>query len=166
MSFIMYFFLLLNMSLMFIYTVGPLGLGLIIVIQTLFISGALFMVSTMTWFSYVLIMIFLSGMMVLFIYVACLASNEMVSISYFNMITGGVFSGVFSIYIWSNQESEDMPLVGMNFFYEGVSSSLVYKVFSEMVVLMSFFMILYLLLVLIVSVYISYLSKGPMQMKI
>nr|YP_009571944.1 NADH dehydrogenase subunit 6 [Narosa nigrisigna]QBH74723.1 NADH dehydrogenase subunit 6 [Narosa nigrisigna] len=64
----------------------PLSMGLLILVQTLMtclISGLL--IETY-WFSYILFLIFLGGLLVLFIYVSSIASNELFKISNKNKI--------------------------------------------------------------------------------
>lgn len=54
----------------------PLAIGLALLMQTLFIALSTGLVAPSFWFSYILFLVFLGGMLVLFIYVASLASNE------------------------------------------------------------------------------------------
>lgn len=59
----------------------PLAIGLILLIQTFFICLIAGNYNESFWFSYVLFLIFLGGILVLFIYVTSLASNEIFTIS-------------------------------------------------------------------------------------
>ena len=59
----------------------PLAMGLMLLIQTLFICLIAGNYNESFWFSYVLFLIFLGGILVLFIYVTSLASNEIFTIS-------------------------------------------------------------------------------------
>nr|YP_010693318.1 NADH dehydrogenase subunit 6 [Bactrocera bryoniae]WCB99162.1 NADH dehydrogenase subunit 6 [Bactrocera bryoniae] len=68
-------------SLIFIQMNHPLAMGLMLLIQTLQICLITGLMAKSFWFSYVLFLIFLGGMLVLFIYVTSLASNEMFSLS-------------------------------------------------------------------------------------
>nr|ASY97607.1 NADH dehydrogenase subunit 6 [Pyrrhocoris tibialis]UEP16601.1 NADH dehydrogenase subunit 6 [Pyrrhocoris tibialis] len=54
----------------------PVSMGLLIIMQTLNISMMIGMISGSFWFSYIIIIVMLSGMLVLFIYMASVASNE------------------------------------------------------------------------------------------
>nr|YP_010397470.1 NADH dehydrogenase subunit 6 [Sinomantis denticulata]UQJ77603.1 NADH dehydrogenase subunit 6 [Sinomantis denticulata] len=67
----------LTLSLIFLFLNHPLSMGLILFLQTIMmclISGSM---SLSFWFSYILLLIYLGGMLVLFMYVTSLASNEM-----------------------------------------------------------------------------------------
>ena len=65
----------------FIQIKHPLAIGLILLIQTFFICLIAGNYNESFWFSYVLFLIFLGGILVLFIYVTSLASNEIFTIS-------------------------------------------------------------------------------------
>nr|AVN67406.1 NADH dehydrogenase subunit 6 [Elliptorhina javanica] len=68
-------------SFMFTQMNHPLAMGLTLLIQTILIAMITGLMSHSFWFSYVLFLIFLGGMLVLFIYVTSLASNEMFTFS-------------------------------------------------------------------------------------
>jgi len=65
----------------FIQIKHPLAIGIILLIQTFLISIIIGIISKTFWFSYILFLIFLGGILVLFIYVTSLASNEIFSFS-------------------------------------------------------------------------------------
>nr|AVN67396.1 NADH dehydrogenase subunit 6 [Elliptorhina davidi] len=68
-------------SLMFTQINHPMAMGLTLLTQTILIAMITGLMSHSFWFSYVLFLIFLGGMLVLFIYVTSLASNEMFTLS-------------------------------------------------------------------------------------
>nr|ARH53737.1 NADH dehydrogenase subunit 6 [Blethisa multipunctata] len=78
-----YMFLILNlmMTIIFLFLNHPLSMGLILLIQTILISLISGMFSYSYWFSYILFLVMLGGMLVLFIYMTSLASNEMFNFS-------------------------------------------------------------------------------------
>lgn len=57
----------------------PLRIGLTILILTIFIAVTLGILSTNFWLSYILILVLLGGLLVIFIYISLLASNELFS---------------------------------------------------------------------------------------
>nr|QNE85934.1 NADH dehydrogenase subunit 6 [Euphylidorea dispar] len=71
----------LTISLMFMQMKHPLAMGMTLLIQTMFICMITGYLAKTFWFSYILFLIFLGGMLVLFIYVTTLASNEMFNLS-------------------------------------------------------------------------------------
>nr|WBK02872.1 NADH dehydrogenase subunit 6 [Inocellia (Epinocellia) sp.] len=54
----------------------PLIMGFLLIIQTLLISMITGFINNLFWFSYILFIIMIGGMMILFIYMTSLASNE------------------------------------------------------------------------------------------
>nr|UOU84938.1 NADH dehydrogenase subunit 6 [Platypalpus candicans] len=68
-------------SLIFMQMNHPLSMGLMLLVQTMLICLITGLMTKTFWFSYMLFLIFLGGMLVLFIYVTSLASNEMFSFS-------------------------------------------------------------------------------------
>nr|BAE46525.1 NADH dehydrogenase subunit 6 [Neocalanus tonsus] len=74
MSMMFIFLSLLLVQLMF-YASHPISLGLMLVILSL-ITGAFLMKISISWFFYLLVLVFLGGVMVLIIYMSTLAANE------------------------------------------------------------------------------------------
>nr|ATN41239.1 NADH dehydrogenase subunit 6 [Endopterygota sp. 24 LC-2017] len=68
-------------SFIFMQMSHPLALGLMLLFQTTCVCMITGLINSSFWFSYILFLIFLGGMLVLFIYVTSLASNEMFSLS-------------------------------------------------------------------------------------
>nr|YP_009509641.1 NADH dehydrogenase subunit 6 [Curtonida isos]AUN45058.1 NADH dehydrogenase subunit 6 [Curtonida isos] len=85
------------MSFMFLTVTNPLSMGLILLTQTVLVAVSTGCVSHSPWFSYILFLIFLGGMLVLFIYVASIASNEQFSFSFKSLLTA--FLTVISIFM-------------------------------------------------------------------
>nr|AJD80533.1 NADH dehydrogenase subunit 6 [Cherax sp. YPL-2015] len=75
---ILYFILpiTLSMAILFSTLTHPLSMGLTLLAQTILICMLSGLFSPSFWFSYILFLIFLGGMLILFIYVSSLASNE------------------------------------------------------------------------------------------
>nr|YP_010490419.1 NADH dehydrogenase subunit 6 [Poecilasma litum]UWM12905.1 NADH dehydrogenase subunit 6 [Poecilasma litum] len=63
-------------NMIFMFTFHPLAMIFTLIIQSIFISISLFTISQFPWFSYTLILVFLGGMLILFTYMANIASNE------------------------------------------------------------------------------------------
>nr|QRZ60672.1 NADH dehydrogenase subunit 6 [Prosthiochaeta sp. CAU WL-2019511] len=68
-------------GLIFIQMNHPLAMGLMLLLQTLMVCLMTGLINKSFWFAYILFLVFLGGMLVLFIYVTSLASNEMFSMS-------------------------------------------------------------------------------------
>nr|YP_010160643.1 NADH dehydrogenase subunit 6 [Sesia siningensis]QRH18151.1 NADH dehydrogenase subunit 6 [Sesia siningensis] len=152
----------------------PLSMGFLILTQTLLtclISGM--MIKTY-WFSYILFLTFLGGLLVLFIYVSSIASNEMFLISYktkmFLMLSLFLIM-MFSLYNYNNLSwmnfsmNEEMT----NFFNNNhlfinnenkINLSKMYNSQTYMIMLM---LIIYLFITLIAVVKITNIFFGPLR---
>nr|AMN09052.1 NADH dehydrogenase subunit 6 [Rhipidia chenwenyoungi] len=73
--------LMIIISILFMNMKHPLAIGLTLITQTFFTCLMTGFMSKTFWFSYMLFIIFIGGMLVLFIYVTSLASNEMFTFS-------------------------------------------------------------------------------------
>uniref|UniRef100_UPI0030E5B11C NADH dehydrogenase subunit 6 n=1 Tax=Austruca annulipes TaxID=196277 RepID=UPI0030E5B11C len=158
--------LLLSLSILFTQLSHPLAMGLILLAQTLLIALTLGLFSFSFWFSYILFLIFLGGMLVLFIYVASVASNESFSpsSSYIAILLISFFF-CLSILVLDpllTPSSSSLP--------SSSSSTLTYIphiiswVYNTPSMSFTIFIICYLLLMLIIVVKIVNLFKGPLRL--
>nr|YP_004021615.1 NADH dehydrogenase subunit 6 [Entoria okinawaensis]BAJ24436.1 NADH dehydrogenase subunit 6 [Entoria okinawaensis] len=74
------------LNMMFITMKHPLSMGMVIILQTTIISMITGMMFKTFWFSYILFLMYVSGMMVLFIYMTSLMPNMMFNLSTKNML--------------------------------------------------------------------------------
>uniref|UniRef100_UPI0030FEC31B NADH dehydrogenase subunit 6 n=1 Tax=Neopanorpa brisi TaxID=3135612 RepID=UPI0030FEC31B len=161
-------------SLIFTQMKHPLAMGLILLIQTLIISLTMGLISNTYWFSYILFLVFLGGMLVLFIYMTSLASNEMFSMS-FKLITcffSLLFLMMFIIIILdknlilSSFSNFDMNNFMESFMLKTNENSLnLTKLYNQPTSMITLMLINYLLLTLIVIVKITNIFYGPLRQK-
>nr|QZK21620.1 NADH dehydrogenase subunit 6 [Amitermes sp. ANIC 0900] len=148
-------------SLMFTQMKHPMAMGLMLLIQTTMvclISGTMYM---SFWFSYILFMIMIGGMLVLFMYMTSLASNEMFSPSN-KMIMATLTLLPILMYIMptvtNNKEMNTHSTMMEN---EILTTTTV--MYNQMMGTMTTLLVLYMLLTLIVVVNIINVSKGPLR---
>nr|YP_010713141.1 NADH dehydrogenase subunit 6 [Cadrema minor]WDA94020.1 NADH dehydrogenase subunit 6 [Cadrema minor] len=168
---IMYMFTFIT-SLLFIQMNHPLAMGLTLLFQTIFISIITGLITKTFWFSYILFLIFLGGMLVLFIYVTSLASNEMFSLSMKSVIYSMTFIFLFLVisYLFmdqmmlsTNMFNEEMNSLNNELFYTENSLSL-NKLYNYPTNLITILLMNYLLITLIAIVKITKLIYGPLRM--
>nr|UXX49962.1 NADH dehydrogenase subunit 6 [Chrysotus sp.] len=158
-------------SMIFIQMNHPLAMGLMLLIQTMFICLITGIVSKSFWFSYVLFLVFLGGMLVLFIYVTSLASNEMFSMSmkttmfclFFMIITIMASFMLDPILINSFHENNEMSEL-MN--YTNMikeNNMMLNKIYNFPTNYMTLILINYLLITLIAIVKITNVFYGPLR---
>nr|YP_010988671.1 NADH dehydrogenase subunit 6 [Allanaspides hickmani]WOR80976.1 NADH dehydrogenase subunit 6 [Allanaspides hickmani]WOR80989.1 NADH dehydrogenase subunit 6 [Allanaspides hickmani] len=161
------------LSLTFLTTHHPLAMGLTLLVQTCFICITSGVINLSFWFSYILFLIFLGGMLVLFIYVTSLASNETFKFStmlasFFVWLFIGffLFEMFFSDYLISYFNT-----LSLSSFYTQMSPELpmqniISLIYLPSLLLYTIFMMLYLLLTLIVIVKITNNSQGPLRLSL
>nr|QLY90224.1 NADH dehydrogenase subunit 6 [Dicranomyia modesta] len=171
----MFQFIMISLSLIisfiFINMKHPLAMGLTLLTQTFLICLITGYFSKTFWFAYVLFLIFLGGMLVLFIYVTSLASNEMFSMSFKLMLISTMimmiimFMLIFIDFTIINPfifNLEMNNLSNMYNFFEENSLSL-NKLYNFPTNFITLLMINYLLLTLIIIVKITKNFYGPLR---
>nr|YP_010693240.1 NADH dehydrogenase subunit 6 [Bactrocera moluccensis]WCB99045.1 NADH dehydrogenase subunit 6 [Bactrocera moluccensis] len=158
-------------SLIFIQMNHPLAMGLMLLIQTLQICLITGLMAKSFWFSYTLFLIFLGGMLVLFIYVTSLASNEMFSISMkltiiytatmLTLMLISMFMDKLSTSMFI-QNLETQPLYNFNLSLDENSLSL-HKLYNYPTNFVTVMLMNYLLITLIAVVKITKLFYGPLR---
>nr|AXI98789.1 NADH dehydrogenase subunit 6 [Pseudoniphargus sp. 2-Portugal] len=160
------FLLLLSLiiSMMFLSTISPLFLSMLIILQTIMLALIINMITMTSWFSLMLLMIYLSGMMIIFIYVSSMASNELFFLN--NHLLLAIFIGftIFTALIFNltfNMTSDYMNMLDQNFTQITIFKTL--KMYSKPLYMMTILLILYLLLAMIMVSKNSSFSKGPLR---
>nr|YP_010258360.1 NADH dehydrogenase subunit 6 [Neocentrocnemis stali]AGO28036.1 NADH dehydrogenase subunit 6 [Neocentrocnemis stali] len=155
------------LSITFIFMNHPLSMGLILILQTISISMMLGMIKGTFWFSYILLITMISGALVLFIYMASVASNEkfstpwkMISINLAIMscmvLASILTDQMLFIFIWSVK----MEASTMHDMMASLS-----KLFSSINMSMTMLLVVYLFITMIVVNYIVTMFDGPLRPK-
>nr|YP_010710337.1 NADH dehydrogenase subunit 6 [Dyscolus montivagus]WCS92015.1 NADH dehydrogenase subunit 6 [Dyscolus montivagus] len=173
----MYYLLLLlslTMTITFMFLNHPMSMGLILLIQTLLISLMSGMYSYSYWFSYILFLVMIGGMLVLFIYMTSLASNEMfnfsMKMSTFIMIMISIMLMSYFLidYMYMNplfKNSNMMEMINDMLMLKNenlISLNMIYNTPNNMITLM---LVNYLFLTLIAVVKITDINYGPLRQK-
>nr|UPL65361.1 NADH dehydrogenase subunit 6 [Meschia woodwardi] len=145
-----------SLSIIFLFVSHPLAMGLIIILQTTTISIITGLMLKSFWFSYIIMIIMLSGMLVLFIYMASIASNEKMMFSFKLLFTFMIMMMLLMSEIYS---TEEYKLMNMNNYLSMTLNVL----FNN--VMITIIMILYLFFTMIVVSKIVNIHEGPLRMK-
>nr|YP_009918116.1 NADH dehydrogenase subunit 6 [Torleya grandiforceps]QLP89018.1 NADH dehydrogenase subunit 6 [Torleya grandiforceps] len=147
----------------------PLAMGLVLLIQTVLISLLTGILNSSFWMSYILFLVFLGGMLVLFIYMTSLASNEMFSISspiitfapvalfWVGLISWGV--SLFDCLNPAHVSFKSFNQLHDNFLLSNLTLKL-YNTFSSH---LTFLLVIYLFLTLIIVVKLTSIDQGPLR---
>nr|QWL17538.1 NADH dehydrogenase subunit 6 [Periacma orthiodes] len=166
-------FMLMLISIFMFFLNHPLSMGLMILIQTLFTCLLTGMLMKTYWFSYILFLTFLGGLLVLFIYVSSIASNEMFKISYlmymymYMMILIILFLSLFFLFNlkWMNFSltSEMNNFFNSFLFFNNENKINLSKLYNNHTFLLMMMMIIYLFITLVAVVKITNIFYGPLR---
>nr|WNX92440.1 NADH dehydrogenase subunit 6 [Morimospasma tuberculatum] len=155
------------MAILFMLMNHPLSLGMILFLETILVSLMSGMLHYNYWFSYMIFLIMIGGMLVLFIYMTSVASNEKFKFSpKILMIILTIISTLMlmilfldSYYLTMILSSEDTIPSTLNFKFEYSLSK-----FTPINLTPTFFvMIIYLFITLIMVVKITNINYGPLR---
>jgi len=146
------FFRLIRIQILFYFS-HPISIGLILVLLSI-LSGAILIKMNITWFFYLLVLVFLGGVIVLIIYISTLAANEKFFLSV-DIVKRGVRVVVslatiivfYQKYVYVKISSGGIIA---SVLYEGPNTSLLV------------FLIFYLLLTLVAVVKLVKFESGPL----
>nr|ALO70401.1 NADH deshydrogenase subunit 6 [Bolitobius castaneus] len=154
------------MAMIFMFLNHPLSMGMILLLQTILIALMSGYLAMNFWYSYILFLIMIGGMLVLFIYMTSIASNEKFNfsnkmlISVISLIPLNCLFLYFDQY-FINMMKLNLDSINFNFkFYFSLSKFINYP--SLLILIM---MILYLFITLIAVVKITNINSGPLRQK-
>nr|WRY71469.1 NADH dehydrogenase subunit 6 [Ahamus luquensis] len=159
-------------STMMFFLNHPLSMGLLLLLQTILISlisGS--MISTF-WFSYILFLTILGGLLVMFIYVASIASNEMFKFNsnlllfYMMMIMlMFIIMLMFNNLYWLNLNinSELLNFWNKMIFFNNENSINISKIYNNQSYFLTLMSIIYLLITLFAIIKITNINYGPLR---
>nr|AXS66248.1 NADH dehydrogenase subunit 6 [Tenebrionoidea sp. 2 KM-2017] len=154
------------LSLTFLFLTHPLSLGLILLMQTLVISLITGNFSFNFWFSYIVFLILIGGMLILFIYMTSVASNEKFSVnplifptSLLTIILSTILINKYLNFLQLTNNETLQFLINNN-----INISMTKFINFPANVILTF-MIIYLFITLIAVVKITDLKHGPLRQK-
>nr|ALO77574.1 NADH deshydrogenase subunit 6 [Lamiinae sp. GENSP02] len=166
---IIFMMLIISFSIMFILLKHPLSLGFNLMIQTILISMFSGMMSFNYWYSYIIFLVMIGGMLILFIYMTSIASNEKFKFSskilLFFMLSFMLFWFIlmFSDYFYFQINSFNNDLINQNLnlnFKFSLNKFFLYPLSNNF-----YLMIIYLLITLIMVVKMTSINQGPLRQK-
>nr|ARH54218.1 NADH dehydrogenase subunit 6 [Crepidodera pluta] len=153
-------------SLLFMMFKHPLSCGLILLLQTILTSMITGLMNYNFWYSYILFLIMIGGMLILFIYMTSIASNEKFKINYnfgiYLMISCLIMIiMMIDLYYFNYMQINNLEIFSTKF--NNNYSMKKYMNFPNYFIML--IMIMYLFITLIAVVKITYFSYGPLRQK-
>jgi len=134
----------------------PISLGIVIIVISLLI-GAYILNFVYSWFFYLLVLVFLGGVIVLIIYMRTLSANEKFSPIYADL---SVFSALAIVpSIWSNALSQSSP-------NNVTSRRFISQLYQHKNATLLLFLIVYLLITLVCVVKLVKYEEGPLSKRL
>nr|YP_010564315.1 NADH dehydrogenase subunit 6 [Idaea salutaria]UYX62338.1 NADH dehydrogenase subunit 6 [Idaea salutaria] len=165
--------LMLLLSFFLLFINNPISMGFLILIQTLLLCMLSGILIKTYWFSYILFLTFMGGLLVLFIYVASIASNELFNFSMNNkiyfmiMMLIIIFSQIylFKNLKWMNLSNNISDNENYNYimFFNNEHKMNLNKLYNSHNFLMMMMMVIYLFITLIAVVKITNILYGPLR---
>nr|YP_010528120.1 NADH dehydrogenase subunit 6 [Rhyzodiastes puetzi]UXW64222.1 NADH dehydrogenase subunit 6 [Rhyzodiastes puetzi] len=151
----------LNLSIIFMFMKHPLSMGLMLFLQTIMISLIMGFFNITFWFSYIMFLIMIGGMLILFIYMTSLASNEKFSFSSFLLIMLSILNLMLIMLYYPKLSYFNMNTFSINSTF---LNSLKF-IFNLPINFITIMLMIYLLITLIIVIKITNLNQGPLRQK-
>nr|YP_010183493.1 NADH dehydrogenase subunit 6 [Curtos fulvocapitalis]QVG61309.1 NADH dehydrogenase subunit 6 [Curtos fulvocapitalis] len=155
------------MTIMFTLINHPMSMGMILLVQTILIAMWTGSLSLSYWYSYILFIVMVGGMLILFIYMTSIASNEKFKFNLKMMIFPMLFL-IFILMLMSIKDSIMSKIYSMNsdlmmnmklyLFKMSLNKFIFYPL-----MIMSMLIIIYLLITLIAVTKITNINIGPLR---
>nr|YP_010954807.1 NADH dehydrogenase subunit 6 [Hemisodorcus donckieri]WMW30192.1 NADH dehydrogenase subunit 6 [Hemisodorcus donckieri] len=142
----------------------PLSLGLLLLIQSILIALISGWMNLTFWYSYILLLIMIGGMLVLFLYMTSVASNEKFKFSQM-LMTLFILSIIvlIPIFLLMDQWFTNSKILIFENFSFMLSLLSLNKFLNFPAIMISISLIIYLLITLIVVIQISKFKQGPLR---
>nr|YP_002727946.1 NADH dehydrogenase subunit 6 [Orius niger]ABZ02083.1 NADH dehydrogenase subunit 6 [Orius niger] len=151
-------------SIMFMCMKHPLSMGLMLIIQTIIIAMITGEMTDSFWYSYILVISMVSGMLVLFIYMSSIASNEKFFTS--TKMTMATIIMLMAMILVSNNNIETNMMKNSKIkLIEFEQMMNMAKMMSTQVMTITIMMVMYLLFTMIVVSHNTNIFEGPMRKK-
>nr|YP_010759005.1 NADH dehydrogenase subunit 6 [Ctenolepisma longicaudatum]WEX31830.1 NADH dehydrogenase subunit 6 [Ctenolepisma longicaudatum] len=144
----------------------PLSMGLTLITNTIITSLTVTTMSESPWFSYILFLIFLGGMLVLFIYVTSLASNEKFHLNTKTVTLLPLIAITISVLLMMDPMLISTPLTPQDSLDLFINNQEIpaMKFYSKTLSPITLTLATYLFVTLIAVVKVTNLQQGPLRM--
>lgn len=154
-------------AIIFIVINHPLIIGFTLMLSRIIYGVMLYLLNSSSWFIYILVIIFVRGVIVIFIYISSLSSNEPITFSFTTLYKiNFIFLIISPLFILTKQLKTNyltINLINQIFFQSSIN--LIYKTYNKILLEITILLTIYLLVVLIVAIKIVNNFKIPLRSK-
>nr|UPL65737.1 NADH dehydrogenase subunit 6 [Hygia sp.] len=154
----MLYSIMITLTLNFMWLNHPISMGVIIIMQTLTVALIVGLYLGSFFFSYIVVIIMSSGMLVLFIYMASMASNEKFYLS-LKMVILSMMIISLGVIMQMNYMNDEMEMLFTSISKENMSLSMLFNKMKYITMLM----VMYLLFTMVTISFIVNISEGPLR---
>nr|YP_009502264.1 NADH dehydrogenase subunit 6 [Blastopsylla occidentalis]AWU48867.1 NADH dehydrogenase subunit 6 [Blastopsylla occidentalis] len=151
---------LLNIFWLSSYIFNPLSLGFLILMQTIVTCLLSRILSNSSWMSMTLFLVMVGGLMIVFIYMTSISSNEVFLFPKLKFSLQIIVIWILILNLNFKNNFNNDSLFNMDIFNKEF-----YKIFLPLNTQSSIFSFLYLLFTLMIIVYLMEMNKGPLRKK-
>nr|UXW93487.1 NADH dehydrogenase subunit 6 [Runaria sp. 'striata'] len=157
----MLMFLSIILTIMFCFNIHPLSMGLILLIQSIMVSIITGLYNTTFWYSYILFIIMVGSMLILFLYVISISSNEKFLMpKKMNLMIMFMMLTIYLIYMFNqdlmmmatkmlSKDMTPMPNNDYNFNLNFMSLNKLYNTPSNLMIMLMMFYLLFTLMIVV-----------------
>nr|UJG45238.1 NADH dehydrogenase subunit 6 [Lepidostoma hirtum] len=165
------FYMIIFLNFFILFLTHPFIITISMIFLTFMMSMIIGMMNFSFWLTYLMFLIFISGLLILFIYISSLTPNK---IFYFNKIKMIMFFTLILMIFtllkininFLNLEMQNFYTLNNFFFYKNLENSLFFtNLFNNNELYLTLIMMFFLLFTLIVTIKISNFLSGPMRIK-
>nr|ALO76159.1 NADH deshydrogenase subunit 6 [Anobiinae sp. GENSP01] len=149
-----------TLSIMFVILTHPLIMVISLVMLSTLIAMITGIKSSSYWFSYMLFLIMVGGMLIVFIYMTSVASNEKIKVSFKSLTY--MLMIIPTMFMMNFMMKNSMKMQKFNFKLQDMMMS---KLLNMPNITLMMMMIIYLLVTLIATVKMTKLNQGPLRQK-
>nr|UPL65865.1 NADH dehydrogenase subunit 6 [Onymocoris hackeri] len=151
--------ILISTGMTFMFLQHPISMGVLLIIYTLLIAMMMTLILKTPWFSYILVITIISGILVLFMYMASVSANEKISFKMYLLLN---FFTTFMVVMTLMYKESNIFTKQTDFQLSCLPYKNISMLFSQSMIITTLF-ILYLLFCMIVVSYIVKKTSGPMR---
>nr|UPL65413.1 NADH dehydrogenase subunit 6 [Dinomachus sikhimensis] len=154
--------IMITLSFIFLWLNHPLSMGITVLMQAMTVAMITGMLMETYWFSYIIVLIMLSGMLVLFMYMASIASNEKFKTPMKIIMMSMVYMTTSSIMLMMENNQECMMSIISMMEKNNLTMMLL---FNKKFMMITVLMVMYLLMTMVIISYIVNIQEGPLRTK-
>nr|UIG88106.1 NADH dehydrogenase subunit 6 [Halobates proavus] len=158
----MIFILMIMMATIMMMLKHPLSMGFNLILITFISSIMMSIWMKYTWYSYILVLVMLGGMLVLFMYMASIASNEIMKFS-FKILIMMIMTMIITLTLLKEEMLSYNSIIIQTL--DGQQNMSMMKLFNTKSSIITIMMALYLLMTMIYVIFITNTFEGPMRKK-